>query len=350
MQPDGTPAGRTLLSIVTPGYNEAKNLPLLYERLCRVLGALDLDWEWIVVDDHSVDRTFAVVADIARRDARVRGVRLARNSGSHVGLTCGLHHARGHCAAVMAADLQDPPETLPALLDQWRQGVQVVWAARAGREGETFTTRCFARLYYALMRHGAGIRDMPATGADFFLIDRRVAEAVRQFPEHNVSILALITWMGFRQTTVSYTKQARLHGRSGWTLRKKLKLLVDSVTSFSYVPIRMMSYVGSIVALVGFVYTLVVLGNGLAGRTPVGWAALMAVVLVLGGIQMLMLGLLGEYVWRALDESRRRPRYLIEEMTPDCHVVTNQAERQASVNSAIGFGPAAGAPPPRTAA
>jgi dolichol-phosphate mannosyltransferase len=327
-RPDGPGPGRVLLSIVTPGYNEAANLPLLYERLCRALDALDLDWEWIVVDDHSADGTFAVVQDIARRDARVRGIRLARNFGSHAGLTCGLHHARGHGAVVMAADLQDPPETVPALVAQWRQGAQVVWAARARREGESVLTLCSARLYYAVMRHVAGFKDMPANGADFFLIDRRVMDAFRQFPENNVSILALITWMGFRQTTVAYTKQARQHGRSGWTMRKKLKLLVDSVTSFSYLPIRLMSYLGCIIALLGFLYTLVIVGNGLAGRTPTGWATLTALVLVLGGIQMLMLGLLGEYVWRTLDESRRRPRYLIEETTTAADAA--QMERPAA--------------------
>jgi dolichol-phosphate mannosyltransferase len=314
--PEAAAPGRLLLSVVTPGYNEAANLPLLYERLRRVLDGLDLDWEWVVVDDHSADGTFAVIADLARRDRRVRGLRLARNFGSHAGLSCGLHHVRGQAAVVMAADLQDPPETLPELVEHWRGGAQVVWAARARREGETLGTRLFSRLYYGLMRHVAGMKNMPATGADFFLIDRRVIEAFRQFPENNVSILALITWMGFRQATVSYTKQARVHGRSGWTLRKKLKLLVDSVTSFSSLPIRLMSYAGAAIALVGFVYCLVVLMNGLAGRTPTGWAPLMAVVLVLGGVQMLMLGMLGEYVWRALDESRRRPRYLIEDMTP----------------------------------
>ena len=135
--------------------------------------------------------------------------------------------------------------------------------------------------------------------------------------------------MGFRQTVVTYTKQARVHGSSGWTLRKKLKLLVDSITSFTYVPIRMMTYLGSAIALLGFIYTLVVCCNGLAGRTPVGWATLMALVLVLGGMQMLMLGLLGEYVWRTLDESRRRPRYLIEDMTPTAtHLLPSEPGEQ----------------------
>jgi len=277
-----------------------------------VLAGLNVAWEWIVVDDHSGDDTFGVIARIAQADDRVRGIRLARNSGSHTAITCGLQHAAGDCAVILAADLQDPPETLPALLDRWRAGAQVVWAVRARREGEAASTVGFARLYYLIMRRLVGIQEMPASGADFFLLDRRVLEAFGQFGESNVSIMALLTWMGFRQATITYDKQARLHGQSGWNLGKKLKLVVDSVTSFSYLPIRMMSIVGFIVAIIGFLYAGVVVVNALAGQPPQGWTSLMVVVLVVGGIQMLMMGVLGEYLWRALDEARRRPRYIVE--------------------------------------
>ena len=154
-------------------------------------------------------------------------------------------------------------------------------------------------------------------GADFFLVDRQVAEAFSHFREANVSILALITWMGFRQVVIPYDKEARLHGRSGWDLKKKLKLVVDSVTSFSYLPIRFMSYLGFVVAFLGFVYAGVVILNALHGGLVQGWSSLMVVVLVVGGLQMLMMGMLGEYLWRALDESRRRPRYIVEATTFD---------------------------------
>jgi dolichol-phosphate mannosyltransferase len=309
------PVTLPLLSVVTPAYNESPNLPVLYERLVHVLAGLSVAWEWIVVDDHSRDGSFETVAAIAQRDRRVAAIRLARNSGSHTAITCGLHHASGECAVVLAADLQDPPETLPALLEQWQAGAQMVWAVRALREGETASTVGFARLYYLIMRRLVGIQELPATGADFFLLDRRVLDAFRQFHESNVSIPALLTWMGFRQATITYDKQARLHGESGWNLSKKLKLVVDSITSFSYLPIRLMSIVGFVVAIVGFLYAGLVTVNALAGRPPEGWASLMVVVLVVGGIQMLMMGVLGEYVWRALDEARSRPGYLIERMT-----------------------------------
>ncbi len=304
------------LTIVVPAYNESRNLPLLYDRIRKALEAEAITWELIVVDDHSGDDTFAVVQRMAAGDPRVRAIRLARNHGSHLAIACGLGAAQGACAVVLAADLQDPPEMIPQLLRPWRDGAQVVWAVRAGREGESRQTLLFARLFYFLMRHFVGIRAMPPTGADFFLLDRRVLDAVNLCEEKNVSLIALITWMGFRQQSVPYVKQARAHGRSGWSLAKKLKLVVDSVTSFSFLPIRLMSAVGFLVALAGLAYAVGVTIYALRGGPPVqGWASLMVVVLVLGGLQMMMLGVLGEYLWRNLDESRRRPRFLIEDRT-----------------------------------
>ncbi len=313
--PESESPASVRLSVVTAAYREAENLPELYQRLCGVLDPLGVDWEWIIVDDHSPDATFGVIHDLAARDARVRGIRLARNSGSHLALSCGLHAARGECAVALAADLQDPPEVVPQLLDEWRAGAHVVWAARGRREGETAVTKGLARVYYWLMRNLVGLDSMPAMGADFLLLDRRVLDAFRDFRETNVSLLALITWMGFRQTSITYVKQARLHGESGWTLKKKLKLLVDSVTAFSYTPIRFMSYLGFSVAMIGFLYATSVIINAIVGNPVAGWTSLIVIVLILGGIQMLMMGVLGEYLWRALDETRRRPRFIVEETT-----------------------------------
>jgi hypothetical protein len=184
----------------------------------------------------------------------------------------------------------------------------VVWAVRQRAPSAS-------RLYYRLMRKVAGLETMPPAGAGLFLIDRTVIEAFRQFREHHTSILTLIAWMGFRQATVAGRQEARQHGRSGWTRRKKVALLVDSVTAFTYTPLRLMTYLGFATALLGFLYAVFVAIHAIRGAPMPGWASLMVVVLVIGGIQMLMMGVLGEYVWRALDESRRRPRYLIEEST-----------------------------------
>ena len=307
-----SPSPRPFVTIVTPAFNEAENLPELYQCLRNVLDNISVEWEWIVVDDHSTDETFAILTRLAEQDERVHGFRFSRNFGSHMAITCGLNHAQGECAIAMAADLQDPPEALPNLLAKWHEGAEVVWAVRAHREGEKASTLAFARLYYFLMRHIVGIKEIPATGADFFLIDRCVLDAFRQFKESNLSIPSLISWMGFRQTTITYTKRARMKGRSGWSFRKKFKLVLDSIMSFSYLPIRLMSYVGIAAALLGFVYAGVVIANALSGKGIEGWSSLMVVVLVFGGMQMVMMGVLGEYLWRALSEARQRPRYIIE--------------------------------------
>lgn len=302
------------VSIITPAFNEAQNILVLHERLSGVLSGLGAPWEWIVVDDHSPDETWAVLQELANREPRLKAIRLARNSGSHTALACGLQHAHGDCAVVLAADLQDPPETIPALLEKWRSGAKIVWAVREDREGESTSTKTFSKIYYWMMRHFVGVSNMPAAGADFFLLDRRVIDVLNVFKESNVSLIALLTWMGFRQDRISYVKQARAHGRSGWNLDKKLKLAVDSITSFTYKPIRFMSYVGFIVAFLGFLYALVVIGYRLVFQTQVpGYPSLIVTMLVIGGLQMIMMGVLGEYVWRALDEARNRPRFIIED-------------------------------------
>jgi polyisoprenyl-phosphate glycosyltransferase len=298
------------LSIITPAFNEAENLEVMYARLSAAVAAAGLDWEWVVVDDHSRDATFDVLRRLAIRDPRVRGLRLSRNSGSHTAIACGLHHVTGDAAVVLAGDLQDPPETLASMLAEWRAGAQVVWAVRRERAGESMPTLGFSRIYYFIMRHVVGMREMPATGADFFLADRIVIDAFRRFPERHVSVLALVTWMGFRQAFIGYDKQRRHAGQSGWTLAKKVKLVVDSITGFTDVPIRLCSYVGALLILAGVL-------TGLASllflpALGAGLMLVLAIVIGLAGVQLLALGVVGEYVWRALDEARRRPPYLIE--------------------------------------
>lgn len=304
------------LSIITPAYNESGNLPFLYERIKKVLENEIIEWEWLIIDDHSRDNTFQVASDIARHDSHVKGIRLARNTGSHAAIKCGLDFCKGACAVVMAADLQDPPESIPELITKWQKGTKIVWAVRAQRQGEKASTIGFSRLYYILMRKIVGIRDIPATGADFFLIDRQVINALKHFNEAHVSLFALITWLGFQQDSIIYDKESRYQGRSGWTLRKKLKLVVDSVTAFSYFPIRFMSYLGFFIAIVGFAYAIFTFVRALMGLPIQGWASLMIVVLVIGGMQMIMLGILGEYLWRTLDETKKRPQYMIEDSVP----------------------------------
>jgi glycosyltransferase involved in cell wall biosynthesis len=301
------------LSVVVAAYNEEGNLPALFGRL------LALDWkglrlepEFLFVDDHSRDRTPEILASLAAGDPRVKVLRFSRNFGSHKAFAAGLEHCSGDGAVILAADLQDPPETIPQLVGKWRGGARVVWAARGGREGESLPTRLLSRLYYFLMRRFAEVQP-PESGADFLLLDRSVIEALRAAPEKNTSLLSLIQWMGFEQDQITYTKAARHAGRSKWTLRKKLKLAVDSFVSFSYAPIRLASAFGLLFAFVGFAYAAVIAGRAIILGSPVqGWSSMMCVLLIVSGVQLVMLGIVGEYLWRTFDETRGRPRYIVE--------------------------------------
>jgi dolichol-phosphate mannosyltransferase len=302
-----------LISIVTPCYREAENLPVLHDRMKAALSSADFDWEHIIVDDHSPDGTFEVAASLASTDPRVKVVRLARNSGAHLADYCGLELAQGDAGIVMAADLQDPPEIVPQLVARWRAGDQVVWACRRQREGVGLWGRLGSRVYYSLLRRLVPNETLPPQGADFFLVDRKVMDALRRCTESNFSILALILWLGFRQGQITYDKQARLHGRSSWNFVKKVRLVVDSIISFSHLPLRLISIFGFLVALAGFLYAIYIAVSYFWVQIPVeGWSSLMVITLVLAGTQMVMLGVIGEYVWRTLHESRRRPRYNIE--------------------------------------
>ncbi len=304
-----------VLTLVTPAFDEAANLPELYRRIVTAIGPLKIDFEWIIVDDHSRDDTFEAIADLARADPRVSGVRLARNVGAHAAILCGLARAGGEAAIVLAADLEDPPEEIPRLVEAWRAGAEIVWAARRARPGRSWLARAGSRLFHATLRRFAGLEHLPPSGADFFLAGRRALDALAATRERNVNVIALLAWLGFRQTSIEYDKAARAHGRSSWTWRAKMKLLVDSVTAFSYRPIRLMSWLGIALAAAGFLYAGVVVINALFGRPVEGWSSLMIAVLVVGGAQMLMLGVLGEYLWRTLDEARGRPRWVVEAET-----------------------------------
>src|SRR5262245_25629168 len=247
---------------------------------------LGVKWEWIVVDDHSRDETFAVLQQVSAGDSRVRGVRLARNSGSHVAIACGMHLAGGDAVVMMAADLQDPPETIGAMLDRWSRGAQVVWAVRRSRPGDR-SHAGFAAVYYWIVRKIVGLGEMPATGADFFLADRRVVDAFRAFPERTTSVFNHLTWMGFRQEYVDYEKQPRAAGTSGWTLSRKIRLVVDSVTAFSNAPLRWCAYLG--VAMLAVSLALTVAGVRLLPELGGGLLLLLAVLFGLSGTQMLAL-------------------------------------------------------------
>ena len=303
-----------MLSIITPAYNETRNLPNTRERLEASLRALDVEWEWIIVDDGSRDGTYALVNQWAATDQRIRGARLSRNYGSHAALACGLKLARGKAIVFIAADLQDPPEIVGELLARWRAGAKVVWAVP-----EQFSRIGLRTLYYALLRRGDGLSALPLDGGDVVLIDRAVAAVLISSEERHSNLFARIRLAGFVQDSVCYRKAARSNGRSGWTLRKKLKLALDSLTGFDHALVRSMTYLGVLVAVAGFALALYVVTLAFAGEPPTGWASIMTVILIIGGVQMIFLGMLGEYAWRTLDETRCRPLYVIETATEAKH-------------------------------
>ena len=307
------PSGKRV-SIVVPIFNEETNLPELRARLSKVFSAQPgMEFEVVLVDDHSLDGTPLFCRGWAAEDPRVRYVRFSRNFGSHAALMAGLERASGDSAVLMAADLQDPPEDLPRLIGAWEEGAQVVWAVRAAREGESMGTTLSARVYYLVMRRIAGLQ-LPPEGADFVLVDRTVREALLTFRERSNSLFAILCWSGFRQAAVSYSKKARAGGKSGWTFRKKVRLFMDSVIGFTPWPMRLLGVLGGLCAGAGFLYSVVLVYLRIRGEIEVqGWTALMVVSLLGFGTMMVMTGVLGEYLWRTLEEVRARPRYLVEE-------------------------------------
>jgi len=307
-------APRTKLSVIIPVYNEEQNLPLLLQELNRVTATLtDVEPEFLFIDDGSRDQSLAILRAAAARDPRVRAVSFSRNFGSYVAVMAGLQHSTGDAIANISADLQDPPELLPRLLEKWREGFEVVWGYRHTRDDPVFTI-LFSRLYATLMRRLA-LPDMPRTGVDVCLVDRKVAQVVVGCNEKNTSVFGLIMWSGFRQAFVPYARQSRKHGRTKWTLSRKIKLFTDSFVAFSFFPIRLVSYLGIAVSLMGFAYAAVVVLDRILHGTPIrGWPSLMVAIVTLSGVQLLMLGIVAEYLWRTFEESRKRPSYIVKEL------------------------------------
>lgn len=302
------------VSIAVPVYYNELNLPHLFPRLFGLADANpQYDFEYIFVDDGSGDNSFQILADLAERDARVRVVKLSRNFGSNAATLAGLHYVSGDCVAMIAADLQDPPELITTMLQRWEAGKKVVLATREDRE-DPLVNRLLSGAFYWLFRHLA-IREMPANGCDFVLVDRKVADMLVQMGEKNPYLFGLILWLGFDRDIVYYTRQKRELGKSRWTLGKRVKYFIDALVSFTYVPMRLVSALGIALALAGFVWAVVVVLNRILAGVPVqGWASLMTVVLVVSGVQLLTLGIFGEYLWRNFEETRKRPSFVIDQL------------------------------------
>ncbi|MCP3958323.1 MAG: glycosyltransferase family 2 protein [bacterium] len=303
---------RKLLSVVIPVYNEETNIRPFYDRLIGAIKPLEIDAEIIFVDDGSSDRSPELIAELSQEDPRVRALILSRNFGSHPALSAGLHHANGDAAVLISVDLQDPPELITTLVERWREGYHVVWGVRESRD-DPWMKKTLARLFYSVVRRIA-LPQFPPQGLECALWDRKVLNVLDRFPEVNRSLHMLVVWSGFRQTRVPYHRHARHSGVSKWPIRRRLNQAIDVFVAFSNTPIRMISYLGITISLLSFLYaTFLLAARLLRGVGESGWPSLMVAILFLGGVQLVMLGILGEYLWRTSDQVRGRPLFIVME-------------------------------------
>lgn len=301
------------ISIVIPVYfNEQNLIPLYKDIKLKLLSHEEYQWEIIMVNDGSGDNSMELMKQLKASDDRIRIVSLSRNFGSHAACLCGLSKSTGDCAVIKAADLQEPTELILEMVDSWKKGNNVVLACREGRE-ESRSQIGFAKLYYWMVRRTA-LPTMPRNGFDIYLLDRKVINVLDALDEKNSALTGQILWSGFRTGIVCYTRKAREIGTSKWTLKKKIRLVSDTLFSFSTLPIRMLELVGVFSFVVSIIWGIMVLISKLVGDISVeGWTTLFIFVLFSFGITMISLGVLGEYIWRTFDASRKRPPYIIED-------------------------------------
>ena len=309
------------ISIITPVYNEEENLNIFYERIKETFKNLSkttnepFEEEIIFIDDGSTDLSFQKIKSLAKTDKSIKGISLSKNHGSHAAICAGLSKATGNVAMIIAADLQDPPELLIGFIKKWQEGAQIVWGKRAKYE-KSLLRACINKIFYTLVKRLA-IKTYPSTGTgSFCLIDKKIYQNLNRHLEHNRITFGLIAYQGYRQDYVEYDRLKRERGTSGWDLSKLIKAGIDTFLSFSYFPVRFMSIIGIItfaISILGIIYTLWVwLAVGV--KVP-GWTTIIILVFIFNGLQFLMLGILGEYLWRISDEVKCRPLYFIQDAT-----------------------------------
>lgn len=304
------------LSILIPAYNEEENIQTAIQKLEQTLMECQAieDHEFIIVDDHSSDATFQRVQSFNQK--KIKGIRLSRRSGSHTALRVGLAHAQGDLVLCISADGQEDPAILNQMIEKMKDGCHAVWGVRKKRE-ESLINKFFAlaayRLIHLFIKNEENRMDL--SNADFFLLSKKFVNAINACKERHTSLLGLVQWLGFKQDFVLYDRKARARGKSKWSFRSRLRLAIDWIVAFSGIPLKLISLVGFGTAILGILYALFIMVYSLLGYTAPGWAETVILILILGGVQMVMLGVIGEYLWRTLDETRNRPLYFIEEMT-----------------------------------
>lgn len=301
-------------SIIVPMFNEEEVIEETYRRLSEVMDRTGEGYELVFVNDGSRDRTVEIVERICGEDSHVRLVNFSRNFGHQIAITAGMDYSRGQAVVVIDADLQDPPEVILKMIEMWKKGYDVVYGKRLKRKGETVFKKITALFFYRLLRSMTNV-DIPVDTGDFRLIDRKVAEVLRGLKEKNRFVRGLVSWVGFRQTSVEYVREERWAGETKYPLKKMIRFAMDAITSFSHKPLRMATYLGFGLSGLSFIYLVIVLFQAMFTETTIqGWASTVGINLFFNGIMLILLGVIGEYVGRIYDESKDRPLYIVQEV------------------------------------
>ncbi|MFZ3009404.1 MAG: glycosyltransferase family 2 protein [Candidatus Microsaccharimonas sp.] len=311
------------ISILIPAYNEQAVLEKLFVRLTRLANdTKNYEFEFLFVNDGSKDETLDIIKDYAEKDERVAYVSFSRNFGKEIAMIAGFDHVTGDATVVIDADLQDPPELIPQMIKFWEEGYDDVYAKRKSRQGESWLKKTTSKVYYRLLEQVSHVPIQKDTG-DFRLLDRQAVEALKQFRESQRYTKGMFSWIGFNKKEILYDRDERVAGTTKWNYRKLTNFAIDGITSFTTAPLRISTYVGFIVSLIAFVYLVVLIVRTLLFGTDLGgYPSTMAVILFLGGVQLLSLGIIGEYVGRIFNETKQRPLYLVQEYHARAHKKT----------------------------